>query len=627
VANWLASPETKRIRTSIDWHLSNIADDRSLRDRLEGMATGQHFKALWWYWAPLLYARNRAFFRPFILQFYTEHFIDPTRQRGWQRILWRAEVGKSLDPWLVTLEREGETTLFRRLYAWKHRSDRGGTIDATRWRKDVRERFATESPAERFKVLQLYDLHAPLDESTALRLYEIDAQLAGPFILRHLPRGWLNGEPKRKLWQQLAQRALSVKEEDFYFKLYRQQIPIEDWSREVLKLCRTVSDSSELNDALDKRHPQGVWRSLGSHFHKLLEARGLDLQPYLRKHLRNVFAWGLKSAYDDIVELARRNGWTELWAAVVVTCGKESHYNSAIQEVLEDTTIDEPERMRRLEMLSGVSREWNGLGWGLAKVQQLSQHNALRLYERYPQLLRQAFKAHVTPGWQENYFELFERAWKGGDEDLADYLASRYATRTFVSPLTRARIGDIVAEKYSALKLDEVAFARRAASVLTRIPAYSISNYARLIHDNRLARLLFERSLRNFLEVPESVRDLVEGSEIHVQHLAYRVLALDDDRARSLASENLEILIGSLLRPLHRATRLAAFGALTNAANGLPEARLILAKAREAFVLPDERYPKEQLVGLISRILWRHPELAGPKERSVIYRRVSGTGS
>jgi hypothetical protein len=628
VAHWLDSPETKRIKASIDWHLSNISDDRALRERLEGMLTGAHSKALWWYWAPQLYARNRAAFRPLIQHSITEHFVDPTAQRPrWEHIEWKGDVARSLDPWLAVLEKEGELKLFRSLYTWKHRPERGWKINSERWRNDVRERFATASPATRVKVLQLYDMTADLDESTAVALYDVDASQAGPFILKHLPTRWLSSETKRQLWQQLAQRARRAGDEDFVFKLYRQQIPLEDWTKETLQLCATLADNDELSEALEKRHPQGLGDSLGLHFHKLLEARGLDLLPYLRKHLRNVFAFGRKNGYTELVTLARTRGWTELWAAVVVTCGNTDHYNAAVRAVLEDKATDEPERLRRLGMLSGVSREWNGIGWGLARVQQLTEQNALSLYERYPELIRHAYKAHVTPAWRENYFDLFERAWDTGDEELADYLASRYATRAYVSEKTKAGIADIVAEKYVALKLDETAFARRAASVLTRIPAYSIFNYGRLIRANRLARLLFERSLRKFLEVPEAVRDLVEGSEIHVQHLAYRVLALDDPRAATQASENLEIIIGTLLRPLHRTTRLAAFAALANAANSSDDARLILTKAREAFVLPDQRYPKEQLVGLIGKILARHPELASPAERPVIYRRVARAGA
>jgi hypothetical protein len=133
--------------------------------------------------------------------------------------------------------------------------------------------------------------------------------------------------------------------------------------------------------------------------------------------------------------------------------------------------------------------------------------------------------------------------------------------------------------------------------------------------------LLFVRSLDQYLAVPQAVQDLVEGSNIHVMMLAYRVLALPDPRARALAADNVDILLGTLLRPIHRKTRMAAFEALANAArHDETVARRILARAREALKLPDKKYPKAELIGLIGCILAAHPGLAAAAERPVVYR-------
>lgn len=119
---------------------------------------------------------------------------------------------------------------------------------------------------------------------------------------------------------------------------------------------------------------------------------------------------------------------------------------------------------------------------------------------------------------------------------------------------------------------------------------------------------------------PEAVRDLVEGSDIHVQMLAYRILAQDDERARQLAVANLDILLGTLLRPLHRKTRLPAFDALANAARGDRQAaERVLDRARKALRLPDKRYPKEELVGLLGRVLYNQPDLQTAAERPRVY--------
>jgi hypothetical protein len=101
----------------------------------------------------------------------------------------------------------------------------------------------------------------------------------------------------------------------------------------------------------------------------------------------------------------------------------------------------------------------------------------------------------------------------------------------------------------------------------------------------------------------------------------YRVLALPDARARALAADNIEILLGTLLRPLHRKTRMAAFDALANAArHSEMVAQRVHARAREALKLPDKKYPKAELIGLIARTLAAHPVLAAEAERPVVYR-------
>jgi hypothetical protein len=102
--------------------------------------------------------------------------------------------------------------------------------------------------------------------------------------------------------------------------------------------------------------------------------------------------------------------------------------------------------------------------------------------------------------------------------------------------------------------------------------------------------------------------------------LASRILAQNDQRARHLAVESLDILLGTLLRPLHRKTRLAAFGALRGAALvDVEAATRILDRARLALRLPDKKYPKEELVGLIGHVLYAYPALQNETERPVIY--------
>ena len=620
MASVLQHADTRKLRSDIDWLLSNVRDDAELLQRLEGTASHPKFGALTWHWAPRLYRRGKARFRPFVLQ----HFADLAQwqDKRWhsEALPWRGDVARELEPWFAEIDRANDVSLFRRLYTWQHRNRTSWGVDADHWRRDLLARFTqATTPATRSLVLDKFDLWQSLDEATAQGLYAHDPALASPFILKKLPSPYLfKAAP---FWTALLQQAQARDDQDFRSKLYRRMVPLAVWERDALALCRQVSDAAELNAALEQHHPQGRWQDLGEVLARIMQARGLDVLPYVRAHLREVFSYWGRKGYDQLEQLARGRGWADFRIALVVTCGQSKSYNSALAETLDDRSLPEAERLRRLALFSGVSREWSGAGWGLARVQQLDQALALRLYQRYPELVRTLFKAQLTPAWRDSYAELFEHAWSAGDAELADHLASRYATRGAWGDTQESGVVERAADLLAALKLSDVEFARRASGILTRIPAYSIHNSKALVRNTRLARLLFERSLTGFLADAPSVRDLVEGSEIHVQRLAYRVLSLPDPRARALARDNLDILIGTLLRPLHRETRMQALRALANAAGSDAAAYRVVSRARDAFALPDERYPKEALVGLVGRLVARHSHLAGPGEARVIYRR------
>jgi hypothetical protein len=70
---------------------------------------------------------------------------------------------------------------------------------------------------------------------------------------------------------------------------------------------------------------------------------------------------------------------------------------------------------------------------------------------------------------------------------------------------------------------------------------------------------------------------------------------------------------------LHRSTRALAFGALANAAVSADNAARILNRARQALDLPDKRYPKENLIGLLGAVLARWPELRRPREQRLVF--------
>ena len=428
------------------------------------------------------------------------------------------------------------------------------------------------------------------------------------------------------MWERLGREALRNEDESFYFMLYRALMPVERWNSEVLELATSTEDCARLNDELEKRHLKGWGINLEDTFITLLKMRGRDIFPYLRSRLESVFGGWYSKKTDKLIELAKKNEWWDLHTATIRVTGEGKFFNSAVLELLNDRRMAEDIRIGRLKALAGVSREWNWPGLGLARVHSLEDKIASKLYLKYPDLVKGPFLVHVTPRWWRGSKELLNAAFKHDDSELIDILSARYVTHIhynyFGNKKWDTEETDSLATHYQNVReKNPELFARRAANVLTRVPAYATYGVAQLLKSNALARLLFVRSFGAYLAVPQAVQDLVEGSNIHVQKLAYQVLAQDDPQAQRLAAANIDILIGTLMRPIHRKTRIPAFDALANAAkDDLGVARKIHDKAREALQLPDKRYPKEELMGLIARILANQPELRGDEEQPVIFR-------
>jgi hypothetical protein len=620
----------KELEQAIRRLLQQPLADAELRQQLEQLAAVEiFFSGFTWLFGPELYRRNRVLFRPFILSRFSSYMALPKWKV--EVIHWKGDKGKVLDGWLSEVDKNDDADLFHRLYEWKlsqlfdwrKRDARAKQIIA-----DLQTHFQSAvSPAGRQIVLRKFDLWFELDEPSAGALYSKDPAAAGPYVLRRLRTGWLGGAPKRMLWAHLLQLADQREDEGFRWKLYRRQVPIADWTKECLGLCNRLHDSSELVQELEKRHPEGWGLNLADSFLQLIQRRGRDVFPYVMRHLRQVWGgWLTRGSYGKMADYAREKGWWDLWSALIRTCSGPKEFNKEVLALIEDRSSPDEATVQRLLALAGVSREWTWPGLGIAAVHQLEESSALKLYQRFPDLLRGPYKLHIQGHiWGQTYPNLLEAFISAGDEQMIDLLASRIVTRCgrWGNAAKMLVDADKLADYYGRLKANEASFSRRAANVLGQIPAYAIYRYKQLVRENRLARLLFERSAASYLADPRSVADLVEASEIHVMALAYRALGLEDERAREQAAQRLPLLLGTLLRPMQRDTRTLAFNALANAAVTSKTAQLILERAKDALSLPDVHYPKERLLGLIARLIHRWPELRGPRERPVIYQKAA----
>lgn len=106
-----------QLESQVRWLLAQPTDDNALRDKLEQLAAERAFDGLTWLWGPVLYRRNRALFRPFILS----HFSDTQWMRRWDftRVEWKKQVGQTLDEWLHRADADDDIELFKRLNRWK----------------------------------------------------------------------------------------------------------------------------------------------------------------------------------------------------------------------------------------------------------------------------------------------------------------------------------------------------------------------------------------------------------------------------------------------------------------------------------------------------------------------------
>jgi hypothetical protein len=597
--------------------------DEDLRSKLEALASEQAFNGLTYLWGPELYRRNRVLFRPFILNHFAQMF-----QVGWnwKPVRWK-EHAKTLDAWLEEVDQRDDVELFRRLYPWKHSQNEWGGVDDKQWCKDLLTRFqAAKERYERNQVLNKFDLRwVALDEKAALTLYQTDPAAARPFILKHPPVGDRWGE-NRQLAEKLCAAAWQQGDEELYFALYRRMVPQKTWEKDVAAVAKEVAEPQRLLEELEKRHPNQSWDvDLNTGFYALAKARGREVVPYLMKHLDSLWTYSYygQNKQNKLLEHARAQGWWDIWS-VLVRKADNDQYNKEVLTLVEDRKQPEEVIFRRLVMLSGASSEWNWGRFAWQQIQYLKDKTAIALYARFPELMQGPFRKHLSPGWWggDGLPRLTAAALGKDDHLLIDYLAAQailterhaYLAKKIEKPGRRLR------DYYERLRSMPVVFARRVASVLGQIPAYSIGrSYKQLITGSELARLFFVESESALLEEPRSVRDLLEAAEIQVQLLALRVLAQDDERARRLAANNLDLLLATLLRDMHRKSRLVALRALANAATTAENARKILARARQALDLPDKGYPKEHFFSLLAELYQRWPELRGPKEQPVVY--------
>jgi hypothetical protein len=549
-------------------------------------------------------------------------YID--HKNRWQPVRWKGEVGKHLDAWLAKADSLDDVRLVRRLIDWKTSGGTWRGRNHQAMREELQRRLRTAAtPAARAVELDKMNVWFHLDEACAVNIYQAEPTAGKPFILSHLPASMWSGAGKRDCWMVLAGVARTNGDSAFARELYRRQVPPKQWRQDVQALIDEVSDPSRLCEELERLHPRGLGRHLAETFADLIEKRGRDAQRYVMAHLREVWSfWGGIGNLTRMIEVCAKQEWWEMWAALL-RISRDSRFNDEVLKLAKNTMLSDEVVRQRLLLLAGVSRELNVAGFGAAQVQPLKIEATRAMYARFPELVRTVFRQHLQVTAWNAQSELLELFSSRDEADLLDFLASRAMTwhLGFQPKAEAIKVVGRLTAIYDPLRRENPAeFTRRAANVLGLIPAYGVWCGRNLLETNGLARLFLERGVKSYLDDGRALADLIEAPNIHAQSIAYRALGLDDARAPGLAARHLTLLLGTLLRPLQRSTRMAAFRALENAAaHDRESARRILVRARDALVLPDKKYPKEALLGVIGRVLHCWPELAERSEQPLIY--------
>ena len=489
--------------------------------------------------------------------------------------------------------------------------------EARRWAAErVARLCATPTADERRVVLAELDLPLILDEEAALELYHADPQLTSTFIQRHLPRG-RRADDSDAPWQRLQAEAQTHGDEPLYLALYRAQATAEQWARDTDQLALRVDQPDLLCTELERRHPNRWRPDVGPQLAKLARTRGAQVLPYVQQHKHEIWSPDRRSGYEQIMELARHEGWLELWAALLGLCASAAEYDREALGLVQDQTRPEPELLQRLMLLAGAG---SGASSGVRR-KPLRDATLLALYDRFPDLLRGLFQGQLDPTPSRPRAGLMEKAIERRDDELIDIIAARLAVRSERSGAERLLgVAAVTARYLEASTADAIDLGRRAAAILKQVARRSIRNRRELVRRNPLARLLFERADEACLTTPGVAAELLRAEDDQVCSVAVRALSTDDPRAIALARRNRESLLRALERRLPSPVRRAALRGLDRVAEGPAEAAQLLAWARTLLARGE---PPAGLLALVARQLNANPALLRSEERPVVYRRTA----
>jgi hypothetical protein len=502
----------------------------------------------------------------------------------------------------------------------RHKDRRHLEEDASQWAGKVVARYVAAADAdERMRILVEMDRPLLLDEDAALALYRVEPVVASSFIERHLPPG-RRSEDEHAPWQRLMELASARADNVLYFALYRRQATAEQWLDDTLQLAARDLSPGALCAELSRRHPQRWRTDIGPQLIALARNSGDAVLPYLLQHAEQVWSRQRRGGYDDILALARNNGWWELWAALIRMSASPADYDREVSTLATDRTLADADALHRLLLLAGVNVS---AGPAAPRGTPLREDTILALYRRFAHLVRGPFRNQLQPSARRPLTGVLELAIRLQDAELIDLLAARLALRADRSGADQLLQAAAYAAQYLEAADPEPQAERRAAAIVRRFPRRAIHSRQQLVQRNPLARLLFYRAARACIHHLEDAAMLLQAEERHVCALAVDALTRADPQSQARIGENLEMLLSALERPLPRSVIRRALPMLQHAAGNQVRAARLAQWAREKLRGGHVRYSRPGLLGLLADLLTRFPALRSPAEQPHVYRRAA----
>lgn len=537
--------------------LLNLPIDRGeLRRELEVIARHERrdFAQLADMWAMQLYQPESEFFDGFL-----RNYLD-----------WGSEY--TIRKLLPMAETDGKDDLFTTLYRRVSRQDE--------WRKEV-EIFAADRKMDDEAILAALERRDirwyQLSDRAAVALYQRNAELFRTYIADHLALNNLSESYKQLL--KLAKQ----QDDSLILSRLHDQTPQWDRDRWVVSLQNLLQADDITPEGaaaeLERVHPDQPVKTDVKDAVLVIEVAekyGAAVYPYLEQNA----SWiaGDAEGRKRLLEMVSEAGAWGTYNKLFFSLSNPHQWNQAIKQLL-DEVQEESEFLYRLRFLTPPPKQGRQ-HWGWRWY--LTTDNALELYRRYPDTLRDFVEAHI----QQLPTELFELAEANHDEEFMDFITFQQMlhlqslvwnaypppSNYYRKPNDEARqqieeTSVVIINRFNRL-YDESpeTYVRHAANILSRVRAFDIRGFEQQLKHNPIFNYLARKHHDVWRRSSAAILELMESTDIYVNLIGLEILSEGTAQSAERVIENVHMFRALLLGRTKINTKKKVLACLENAA-------------------------------------------------------------